>query len=65
MKVQQTKGISVQARKNHSATVYMSSMVIYGGSSESGMLLNEMICLDLDNHDWIRLPFSKSVQPFH
>ena len=65
MKVLQTKGISVQARKNHSATAYMQSMVIYGGSSESGLLLNEMICLDLENHDWIRLPFKSNVQAFH
>jgi hypothetical protein len=50
-----TTGFSVAARKNHCATVFKKSMVVYGGVTESGVLLNEMIVCHLDSFEWMKI----------
>lgn len=50
-----TSGFSAAARKNHVATVFKKSMVVYGGQSESGIFFNEMIVCHLENMEWMKL----------
>jgi len=61
LKVLKTKGISLQARRSHCATIYMRSMVILGGQSESGVTINEMACLDLEYNDWQRINYKVNI----
>jgi N-acetylneuraminic acid mutarotase len=50
-----TTGFSAGARKNHCATTYKKSMVIYGGISESNIFFNEMIVCQLDQMEWVKI----------
>lgn len=64
LKVLKTKGISLQARRSHCATIYMKSMIVFGGISESGVHINEMACLDLEYNDWQRINYKANLQSF-
>lgn len=55
MKVLKTTGFSAGARKHHVASVYKKSMIVYGGQSESGVLYNEMIVLQLEFLEWMKI----------
>ena len=50
-----TTGFSAYARKNHCATTFKKSMVIYGGQSENGVFCNEMIVCQLDQMEWVKI----------
>ena len=64
MTVQKTQGFSAGARKNHCATMYKKSMIVYGGQSESGVFYNEMIVLHMDYLEWAKLHLKSGMQPF-
>jgi hypothetical protein len=55
-----TRGVSIGARKNHSAVAYKGSMVVYGGQSENGMLSQDMIVYHLDTSEWVKLLFKQT-----
>ena len=59
-----TKGISGVGRKNHCATMFQKSMVVYGGQSDNGTYLNEMLVLHLDLLEWVKLTVMNGMQPF-
>lgn len=60
-----TKGVTVQPRKDHSASVMGNSMIVYGGQFENGVLVNEMLNLDLQFYDWNNIyPKGISYEPF-
>ena len=59
-----TSGFSAGARKNHVATVFKKSMVVYGGQTESGIFLNEMIVCHLDQMEWMKLQLKQGMAPF-
>lgn len=61
LSVLKTKGFTAHPRKNHCATMYGKSMVIYGGQSENGTYLNEMIVLHLDFNDWSKLSIKNGL----
>ena len=50
-----TTGFSAGARKNHCATVFKKSMIVYGGQTESGVFYNEMIVLHLEYMEWMKI----------
>ena len=50
-----TTGYSAGARKNHVATIYKKSMIVYGGVTESGVFYNEMIVCQLDSFEWMKI----------
>jgi hypothetical protein len=58
-----TKGLSVMPRKNHMATTYGDSMVVYGGQFENGQITNEFLNFDLEFNDWTRLHLNKQSEP--
>ena len=62
--VQKTKGLNVQARKDHHAAIFGQSMIVYGGQYENGQIANEMLNYDLEYNDWGRLNFKQQVEPF-
>ena len=64
MTVLKTTGYSVGARKNHIAAVYNKSMIVYGGQSESGVLYNEMIVLQLEYLEWMKIQLKTGMAPF-
>ena len=64
MTVMKTTGFSAGARKNHCATMYKKSMIIYGGQSESGVFYNEMIVLHMEYLEWAKLHLKSGMQPF-
>lgn len=49
------KGISVGSRKNHAATVFKSSMIVYGGQSENNLILQDMLVFHLDTLEWVKI----------
>jgi hypothetical protein len=59
-----TKGFSVIPRKNHCASMYLKSMVVYGGQAENGSYLNEMLVLHLDFNEWVKLSVKNGMNPF-
>lgn len=64
MSVLKTTGFSAGARKHHVAAVFKKSMVIYGGQSESGVFYNEMIVLQLEYLEWMKIQLKNGIQPF-
>ena len=50
-----TTGFSAGARKNHCATVYKKSMIVYGGQTESGAFTTDMLVLQLDYMEWMKV----------
>ena len=64
MTVMKTGGFSAGARKNHCATMYKKSMIVYGGQSESGVFYNEMIVLHMEYLEWAKLSMKSGMQPF-
>ena len=64
IEVCKTKGVSIGARKNHSAAVYKGSMIIYGGQTENGMVAQDMIVFHMDTHEWVKIQL-KSNSPQH
>ena len=59
-----TTGFSAGARKNHVATVFKKSMVIYGGQTESGAFYNEMIVCHLEYLEWMKIQLKAGMAPF-
>ena len=59
-----TTGYSAGARKNHCATIYKKSMIVYGGQTESGVFYNEMIVCHLDHMEWMKLQLKQGMAPF-
>ena len=59
-----TTGYSAGARKNHCATVYKKSMIVYGGQTESGVFYNEMIVLHLEFMEWMKVQLKQGMVPF-
>ena len=59
-----TTGFSAGARKNHCATIFKRSMVIYGGQTESGLFFNEMLVLHLDYMEWAKISLKTGMAPF-
>ena len=59
-----TTGFSAGARKNHVATVFKKSMIVYGGQTESGAYYNEMIILQLDYLEWMKVSLKQGMAPF-
>ena len=64
MNVLKTTGFSAGARKHHVATVYKKSMIVYGGQSESGVPYNEMIVLQLEYLEWMKIQLKQGMAPF-
>lgn len=56
------KGISIGVRKNHSAACFKGSMIVYGGQSENGMMLQEMIVFHMDSHEWVKVALKEKNQ---
>jgi hypothetical protein len=50
-------GISIAGRRSHSAVAYMESMVVYGGVSENGNSLGEMLVYNFTENEWIKLKY--------
>lgn len=64
MNTLKTVGYSAGARKHHVATVYKKSMIVYGGQSESGVFYNEMIVLQLEFLEWMKISLKQGIAPF-
>jgi hypothetical protein len=64
MSVLKTSGFSAGARKHHVACVFKKSMLVYGGQSESGVYCNEMIVLQLEYLEWMKIQLKTGMQPF-
>ena len=64
MTVVKTTGFSAGARKHHVASVYKKSMIVYGGQSESGVFCNEMIVLQLEYLEWMKIQLKTGMAPF-
>lgn len=66
LNVLKTKGVTVQQRKDHCAAVVGSSMIVFGGLFENGMVPGEMLNLDLQFYDWNLLyPKGQQCEPFY
>ena len=63
LNVIKTKGISVQPRKDHSAAIYGTSMIVYGGQFQNGAVQAEMLIFDLNYNDWNRLNPKLTMEP--
>jgi hypothetical protein len=50
-----TVGMAVGVRKNHTAATFKNSMVIFGGTSESGMLYQDMLSYNFDTQEMIKV----------
>jgi hypothetical protein len=50
-------GISIAGRRAHSAVAYLESMVVYGGVSENGNCLAEMLVYNFNENEWIKLKY--------
>ena len=59
-----TTGFSAGARKNHCATVYKKSMLVYGGQTESGAFTNDMLVLHLEYMEWMKIQLKQGMAPF-
>lgn len=59
-----TTGFSAGARKNHCATVYKKSMVVYGGHTESGAFVTDMLVLHLEYMEWMKVQLKSGMAPF-
>lgn len=59
-----TTGFSAGARKNHTATIYKKSMIVYGGQTESGVFYNEMIVCHLEYMEWMKIQLKQGMAPF-
>ena len=64
MEVVKTKGIPASARKNHTAVVYKKSMLVFGGQIENGSFELDMITLNLDNFEWLKITPKQPITPF-
>lgn len=64
MYVLKTKGFTPVPRKNHCATMYQKSMIIYGGQAENGTYMNECLVLHLDFNEWVKLTVKNGLIPF-
>ena len=47
--------MAVGVRKNHTAATFKNSMVIFGGTSESGMLYQDMLSYNFDTQEMIKV----------
>ena len=47
-----TRGTSVRPRKDHMATIYNKSMIIYGGEYENNDLSDQLLNFDLEYFDF-------------
>mmetsp|Transcript_24891 Transcript_24891/g.33333 ORF Transcript_24891/g.33333 Transcript_24891/m.33333 type:complete len:137 (+) Transcript_24891:340-750(+) len=59
-----TTGFSAGARKNHTATVYKKSMLVYGGQTESGAFCTDMLVLHLEYMEWMKIQLKQGMAPF-
>jgi len=59
-----TVGVPVSARKNHCAAVYKRSMLVYGGVLENGTFDQDMISLNFDNFEWLKITPKQPITPF-
>lgn len=64
MEMVKTKGHPVSARKNHTAAVYKKSMLVLGGQIENGSFEMDMISLNLDNFEWLKITPKQPITPF-
>lgn len=44
-----TKGVSVSVRKQHTAVAYRHSMVVFGGTSENGLIHQDMLVFNFED----------------
>jgi hypothetical protein len=56
------KGVSIGARKNHTAVCYKGSMVVYGGQTENGMIAQDMIVFHMDTNEWVKIQIKNGPQ---
>lgn len=59
-----TTGLQPGARKNHCATVYKKTMIVYGGQTESGAFQSEMFALHFEYMEWMKIGLKQGMQPF-
>lgn len=59
-----TNGFGVAARKNHCATVYKKTMIVYGGVTEGGEYETDMLALQLDYMEWMKIQPKNGMMPF-
>lgn len=64
IEVIKTVGVPVSARKNHCAAVYKRSMLVYGGVLENGTFDQDMISLNFDNFEWLKITPKQPITPF-
>lgn len=55
IEVVKAKGVSIGARKNHTAVVYKTSMVVWGGQTENGMIAQDMLVYHMDTKEWVKI----------
>jgi hypothetical protein len=51
--IHKTIGMALGVRKNHTAVIYKSSMVIFGGTSENGFVYQDMLSYKFDSKEMI------------
>lgn len=62
IEVMKTKGVSIGARKNHTAAAYKGSMIVYGGQTENGMVAQDMIVFHMDTSEWVKIQLKPGAQ---
>lgn len=55
--------MAVGVRKNHTAATFKNSMVIFGGTSESGMLYQDMLSYNFDTQEMIKVQLIGGIAP--
>lgn len=51
-------------RKDHTATMFFRSMIVYGGLFENGEYSNEMLNYNVDKNFWSFLTYNQEQEPF-
>lgn len=55
-----TKGVSINVRKQHTAVAFKHSMVVFGGSSENGIVHEDMLVFNFEDREWLKIRYGGS-----
>jgi hypothetical protein len=50
-----TVGVTVRVRRFHATVCFKGSMVVFGGTSEIGLLYQEMFSYNFDESEWAKV----------
>jgi Galactose oxidase, central domain len=52
-----SQGASIAVRKSHTAVTYKDSMVVFGGTSESGCIHDDMLVFNFLERMWFKIKY--------